>query len=75
VAEGDIMTDQSSELVEISKLNGGSRKNYGNLIDANLCLKSINAVRGRSLLWTGVLFAMVSAGVAWLKQCGWLSAG
>ena len=38
------MTDQSSELVEISKLNGDFRRNYGKLIGAFLYLRSISAV-------------------------------
>ena len=62
------MSDQSSELVEISKLNGDFRKNYGKLIGAYLYLRSVSAARGRSLLWTGLLCAIVSAGVAWLKR-------
>jgi hypothetical protein len=69
--------DTSSDLVEISKLNGDFRKNYGKLIGAYLYLRSISAARGRSLFWTGLLLAIGSAGVAWLKQHGlpWLSAG
>jgi hypothetical protein len=47
VAEGDVMSDQSSELVEISKLNGDFRKNYGKLVGAYLYLRSIGAARGR----------------------------
>lgn len=71
------MSGQSSELVEISKLNGDFRKNYGKLIGAYLYLRSISAVRGRSFLWAGLLLAMCSAGVAWLRRHGlpWLSAG
>ena len=64
------MSDQSSELVEISKLNGDFRKNYGKLIGAYLYLRSVSAARGRSVLWTGFLLALLSAGVAWLKQYG-----
>ena len=71
------MSDQSSELVEISKLNGDFRKNYGKLIGAYLYLRSVSAARGRSFLWTGFLFVIVSASAAWLKQYGlsWLSSG
>ena len=36
------MSDQSSELVEISKLNGDFRKNYGKLIGALLYLRSVS---------------------------------
>ena len=64
------MLDQSSELVEISKLNGDFRKNYGKLIGAFLYLRSASAARGRSVLWGGFLFAIVSAGVTWVKQHG-----
>ncbi len=41
--------DTSSELVEISKLNGSFRRNYGTFIGAYLYLRSIGAARGRSL--------------------------
>jgi hypothetical protein len=62
----------SSELVEISKLNGDFRKNYGKLIGAFLYLRSVSAARGRSLLGSGFLFVVVSAFVAWLKQYGFI---
>ena len=39
------MSDPSSELVEISKLNGDFKRNYGKLIGALLYLRSINAAR------------------------------
>jgi hypothetical protein len=64
------MSEQSSELVEISKLNGDFRRNYGKLIGAYLYLRSVSATRGRSFLWTGLLCVLVSACVAWLKQHG-----
>jgi hypothetical protein len=64
------MSDQSSELVAISKLNSNLRKNYGKLIGANLYLRSVSAARGRSLLWCGLSLAIGSAGLAWLKQRG-----
>lgn len=38
----------SSDLVEISKLNGEFKKNYGTIIGACLYLRSISAARGRS---------------------------
>jgi hypothetical protein len=44
------MSDQYSELVEISKLNGDFRRNYGKLIGAFLYLRSISAARGRSII-------------------------
>jgi hypothetical protein len=66
------MSKQSSELVEISKLNGDFRRNYGKLIGAYLYLRSISAACGRSFLWTGLFLAICSAGVAWLKgQSTW----
>jgi hypothetical protein len=46
------MSDRSSELVEISKLNGDFRRNYGKLIGAFLYLRSISAARARPLFWT-----------------------
>jgi hypothetical protein len=60
------MFDQSSELVEISKLNGDFRRNYGKLIGAFLYLRSISAARGRPLFWTGLISAALSASLAWL---------
>jgi hypothetical protein len=62
------MSDQYSELVEISKLNGDFRRNYGKLIGAFLYLRSISAARGRPLFWTVVSCAVVSAAVVWLKR-------
>jgi hypothetical protein len=44
----------SSELIEISKLNGDFKRNYGKLMGAYLYLRSVSAARGRSLLWTGL---------------------
>ncbi|WP_108513330.1 hypothetical protein [Bradyrhizobium algeriense] len=64
------MSDQSSELVEISKLNGDFRKNYGKLVGAYLYLRSISAARGRSILWQ--MFAVAIAFlVYWLRTRGW----
>jgi hypothetical protein len=64
-------------LVEISKLNGDFRRNYGKLIGAYLYLRSVSAARGRSLLGAGFVCVVVSIGVAWLKQhvLSWLFAG
>ena len=66
--------DTSSELVEISKLNGGFRRNYGTFIGAYLYLRSISAARGRSLFWTGLISIACSAALAWLAKHGlaWL---
>jgi hypothetical protein len=63
------MHAHSSELVEISKLNGDFKKNYGKLIGAYLYLRSIRVARGRSF------FSIVcSAALAWLARHGlaWL---
>ncbi|MBU6464277.1 MAG: hypothetical protein KGL35_28115 [Bradyrhizobium sp.] len=59
-----------SELVEISKLNGDFKKNYGKLLGAFLYLRSISAVRGRCFLWSGLLLGLISAGLAWLRKHG-----
>lgn len=55
-----------SELVEISKLNGDFRRNYGRLIGAFLFLRSISAASGRSTRG-GLLFALLWAAAAWLE--------
>jgi hypothetical protein len=59
----------SSELIEISKLNGSFKRNYGTLIGAFLYLRSISAARGRPWLWTVFLF-LVSVGLAWIEKHG-----
>jgi hypothetical protein len=59
------MSDLSSELVEISKLNGDFRKNYGKLVGAFLYLRSVSAVRSRS----GSIFVVALAFlVYWLRM-------
>jgi hypothetical protein len=70
----NFMHAQSSELVEISKLNGDFKKNYGKLIGAYLYLRSISAARGRSFFWTGLISIVCSAALAWLARHGlaWL---
>jgi hypothetical protein len=72
-----VMAAQFSDLVEISKLNGDFKKNYGRLIGAFLYLCSISAARGRSFFWTGVISIAWSAALAWLWRRGlaWLHAG
>ena len=62
------MPDRSTELVEISKLNGDFRRNYGKLMGAFLYLRSISAARGRPLFWTVVSCAVTSAAVVWLRR-------
>jgi hypothetical protein len=64
------MSDQSSELVEISKLNGDFRKNYGKLMGAHLYLRSISAARGRSWILTGSVSFACSVALAWLARSG-----
>jgi hypothetical protein len=66
------MSEPLSDLVEISKLNGEFRRNYGKLIGACLYLHSINAARGRSFLWNGFLLALASGGLTWLKKHGFV---
>jgi hypothetical protein len=66
------MSAPSSELVEISKLNGDFKKNYGTLIGAYLYLRSISAVRGSSYFLSGLIFAFLSAALTWLETHGWL---
>jgi hypothetical protein len=70
------MSDPSSELVEISKLNGDFKRNYGKLIGAYLYLRSVSAVRGRSFFWTGLISIVWSVALAWSAKHGlaWLHA-
>ena len=58
------MSEQSSELVKISKLNGDFRKNYGRLIGAFLYLRSVSAARGRSWFCAGLISFACSAAAA-----------
>jgi hypothetical protein len=71
------MPDRSTELVEISKLNGDFRRNYGKLIGAFLYLRSISAARGRYLFWTVASCAVTSVAVVWLRRMvlSWLTGG
>ena len=64
------MSAKSSELVEISKLNGDFKKNYGMLIGAYLYLRSISAARGRSFFWTGLISIAWSVALAWSGKHG-----
>ena len=70
------MPAQFSELVEISKLNGDFKRNYGRFIGAFLYLRSISAARGRSFFWTGLISIAWPAALAWLVKRGlpWLHA-
>jgi hypothetical protein len=60
----------SSELVEISKLNGDFRKNYGTWIGACLYLCSIGAARRRPIHWTAFSSLVCSVTFAWLARRG-----
>jgi hypothetical protein len=62
------MSVPHSELIEISKLNGDFKRNYGRLLGAYLYLRSIGATRGRSLFWTSLVLAIGSAGIGWLQK-------
>lgn len=62
----------SSELSKIAKLNGDFRRNYGTLLGAFLYLRSINAARGRSWFWAGLVSLVCSSGLSWLMRRGWL---
>jgi hypothetical protein len=64
------MSGPASDLVEISKLNGDFKKNYGILIGAYLYLRSVNAARGRPHFWSGLLFAACSSFLTWLQMNG-----
>jgi hypothetical protein len=59
----------SSDLVEISKLNGSFRRNYGKFIGAYLYLRSIGAARSRPFLWS-VFWFLVSVAVTWIERNG-----
>ena len=62
------MSAPPSDLVEISKLNGDFKRNYGKWIGAYLYLRSLSAASGRPLAWSGLLFALASAGLTWLER-------
>ena len=66
-----------SELVEISKLNGSFRRNYGKFLGAYLYLRSIRAARrSRSTMRVGVISIACSTALAWMMRHGlaWLRA-
>jgi hypothetical protein len=66
------MSDQTySEIVEIAKRNGNFRQNYGTIIGAFLYLRSVSAVRGRSVFWNGLIFTVITAALAWFEKYGW----
>jgi hypothetical protein len=71
------MSEPTSEVVKISKLNGDFKKNYGRLLGGYLYLRTISAARGRSYFWGRLFLAAVSSAVIWLTRHGltWLRAG
>jgi len=71
VSRENVMSDQCSELVEISKLNGDFRRNYGKVLGAILYLRSVSAARGRSWFWAGLVSFACSVALAWLVRHGW----
>jgi hypothetical protein len=64
------MPNRSTELVEISKLNGDFKRNYGRLVGAFLYLRSISAARRRPVFWSVVSCAATSAAIVWLRRMG-----
>jgi hypothetical protein len=65
-----------SQLLEISKLNGSFKRNYGRFLGAYLYLQSIRAARGRSITRAGVISIACSTALAWMMRHGlsWLRA-
>jgi hypothetical protein len=66
------MSDQetaNSDLVEVAKLNGDFRKNYGLIVGAFLYLRSVSAARGGSFWWNGLLVLLTGL-IALLEKCG-----
>jgi hypothetical protein len=63
------MSDQISELVEISRLNGDFRRNYGKWLGAFLYLRSIAAARSHPYLLSGFLLAVATTCLAlWQRK-------
>ncbi len=62
------LNDTSSELIEICKLNGSFKRNYGSLIGAYLYLRSIKARSGESAFWPGLISIACSAALAWATK-------
>jgi len=57
-----------SDVVEISKINGEFKRNYGTLLGAFLYLRSINAVRRRPFSLSGLGPLLCSGILAWLGR-------
>lgn len=64
------MSEQSSELVAIARLNGDFKRHYGRLLGAFLYLRSISAACGRSHFLSGLWFAALSVAGGWLHRQG-----
>ncbi|WP_316233725.1 hypothetical protein [Bradyrhizobium sp. SZCCHNPS2010] len=64
----------SAEIIEICKLNGEFRKNYGKLLGAYLYLRSISIARGRPVFSAG-LISIACAWMAWFARHGLLGLG
>ena len=65
------MSDQCSELVQISKLNGDFRRNYDKVSGAILNLHFVSAAQRRSWLSTGLASFACSGVLASQAQRGW----
>ena len=63
-------TEPLSDIVEISKMNGDFRRNYGPLLGAFLYLRSLSAARSRSFLFVGLASVFSSLVSAWLAKYG-----
>jgi hypothetical protein len=64
--------ERASTLVEVLKLNGDLRANYGVVVGAYLLNRSINAAAGRRPFWWTGWIASGIAGLTWLHSHGWL---
>jgi hypothetical protein len=64
------VSERTSELVAISKLNGDFKRNYGRFIGAYLYLRSISATRRGSFFWAGAVSIVCSAALTWIQRHG-----
>lgn len=60
-----------SDIVEIARRNGDFKRNWGIFLGAFLYLRSLNAARGRSFGWAGVVVGLFAAGVPWASKLSW----
>jgi hypothetical protein len=63
---------ETSDLVEISKLNGDFRHHYGLLLGAFLYLRSVAAARGQTSIWIAIASLLSSVISAWVAYRGWV---